>query len=109
MLEPDGGGGGPTWNGSITVLPGALSGASPSFSAASNQVTESMASVMPWNDPGGTGITDGAAGGAWSRLVTVWTKDLTTLSNGLGDLSYKLIAASGSYVSTDGAAFHTYK
>ncbi len=71
-----GDGGGPAWTGSIQVCPGSLGASSPAFAAAGNQVLESFASVFPWNDAGGTGITDPSAGHAWSRLVTVWSADL---------------------------------
>jgi hypothetical protein len=101
MLVPGGGGGGPTWTGSIQVCPGRLEESAPAFAAASNQVTESRASVFPWQDAGGAGITDPIAGAAWTRLVTVWSADLNTLSNGLEGLSMQLSAAGGSYQATD--------
>jgi hypothetical protein len=96
-----GDGGGPAWTGSIQVCPGSLGASSPAFAAAGNQVLESFASVFPWNDAGGTGITDPSAGHAWSRLVTVWSADLQTLSNGLTGLSERLFAADSSYQATD--------
>jgi hypothetical protein len=98
------GGGGPVWTGSIQVVPGKLEATAPAFSAASNQVSESWASVFPWQDPGGTGITGPVAAAAWSRLVTVWSADLNTLSTGLDGLSTQLYSASGSYQATDHGA-----
>jgi hypothetical protein len=101
MVYVGGGGGGPVWSGSIQVCPGNLEASAPAFTAASNQVGESWASVFPWQDPAGTGITDPAAAAAWSRLVTVWSADLNTLSNQLEGLSLQLYAAGGSYQATD--------
>jgi hypothetical protein len=101
MVYVGGGGGGPVWSGSIQVCPGSLEASAPAFTAASNQVGESWASVFPWQDPAGTGITDPAAAAAWSRLVTVWSADLNTLSNQLEGLSLQLYAAGGSYQATD--------
>jgi hypothetical protein len=101
MVQVSSGGGGPAWTGSIQVCPGNLEASAPAFAAASNQVAESWASVFPWQDPAGAGITDPTAGAAWSRLVTVWSADLNTLSNGLAGLSERLVAAGGSYQSTD--------
>jgi uncharacterized protein YukE len=95
------GAGGPVWTGSIQVCPGNLEASAPAFTAASNQVAESWASVFPWQDASGAGITDVAAGAAWSRLVTVWSTDLNTLSDGLEGLSMQLYAAAGSYEATD--------
>jgi hypothetical protein len=95
---------GPSWNGSIQVCPGNLAASAPAFTAASNQVLESMASVFPWGDPGGTGITNPTAASAWARLVTVWSGDLNTLSNGLADLGGRLYSAGGSYQATDAGA-----
>jgi hypothetical protein len=101
MVQIGGGGGGPVWTGSIQVCPGSLEASAPAFTAASNQVSESWASVFPWQDPAGTGITDPTAAAAWNRLVTVWSADLNTLSNGLAGLSEQLYAAGGSYQATD--------
>jgi hypothetical protein len=101
LVRIGGGGGGPAWTGSIEVCPGNLEASAPAFAAASNQVSESWASVFPWQDPGGTGITDPTAGAAWARLVTVWSADLNTLSEGLNGLSERLYAAGGSYRATD--------
>jgi hypothetical protein len=95
------GGGGPVWTGSIQVCPGNLEASAPAFTAAGNQVAQSWASVFPWQDAGGAGITDPVAGAAWSRLVMVWSADLNTLSDGLEGLSLQLYAAAGSYEATD--------
>jgi hypothetical protein len=96
-----GGGGGAAWNGTIQVCPGDLEAAAPGFSAASGQVLEAMAALMPWADPGGAGISDAGAGAAWARLVQVWTTDLNTLSNELDGMGANLAAAGSGYQAID--------
>jgi hypothetical protein len=96
------GGGGPTWNGSITVVPGELEATAPGFSAAGDQVLSVLASTtLPYSDAAGVGITDPGAAAAWSRLTTVWTRDLTDLSNGFGGLSGRLSTGGASYAAND--------
>jgi hypothetical protein len=103
MLIPDGSDG-PAWTGSIQVCPGDLEASAPAFSASGNQVLESAASLYPWGDAVAAGITNPAAGAAWSRLMTVWSADLMKLSNGLAGLGERLSSAGGSYQATDAGA-----
>jgi hypothetical protein len=97
-----GGGGGPTWNGSITVHPGDLEATSPGFSAAGEQVVSVLATTtIVYGEPATTGITDPGAAAAWSRLTSVWTQDLNNLSNSFEDLASKLASGGAAYSAND--------
>jgi predicted secreted protein len=98
----DDGGGGPTWNGSITVHPGNLEATSPDFSAAGEQVTLVLVTTTMVNSGAAScGITDPGAAAAWARLTSVWNKDLNDLSTGFQDLSGKLATSGAAYAAND--------
>lgn len=60
-----------------------------------------MASVLGWSDPGGTGITDPGASGAYARLATIWNQDLSNLSDDYDSVAVALYGAGDSYTGTD--------
>lgn len=101
LVNPGGGSAAPQWTGTIQVVPGNLQASAPSFAAGGDQVTLAMAMVLAWSDPGGTGITNSGTAGAWSRLATIWNKDLGLLGEEYGETSASLSTAGTSYQQDD--------
>lgn len=100
----DAGGGGPSWNGTIQVVPGNLEASSSGFDAAGNGVMDILASTMLDAVPEGVGITDPGAAAAWSRMTKIWTQDLENLSNTYSSMSLALVTSGQSYQHTDATA-----
>lgn len=88
-----GGGGGPSWNGTIRVVPGNLEASSSGFRAAGNGVMDVLASMMIGASPEGGGITDPHAAAAWSRMTKIWSKDFEYLPNTYDAMGRTLVSS----------------
>lgn len=108
LVNPGGGSSAPQWTGTIEVVPGDLQASAPSFSAGGDQVTLALAMVLAWSDPGATGITNSGTAGAYSRLTTIWNKDLGVLGDEYQETSAALSTAGTKYQYDDYVVGNSY-
>ena len=90
------------------VVPGNLVASSSGFANASSGVTDLSVQSMMTASPEGAGITDPAASEAFTRMATIWTKDLDNLANVYETMGSNLFSAGDAYQQTEtstGASF----
>jgi uncharacterized protein YukE len=104
LPEVSDGGGGPSWTGTIQVVPDNLEASSGGFAAAGSGVLDIWAQTMLSASPEGAGVTDPGASAAFTRMASIWSKDLENLSDTYNDMSSSLFSAGGAYQHSDASA-----